>query len=149
VPAPWELGLQPDWVLLVPASGQVLYRVGGKSAARERDFQSDRDKTRPRYVDQTYVDHLGLSMFESEELAEASATNFPKFIVSVRLEPERGFMLARTESEIEGHFSVWGDPESLLESVEGPVTRRLCERRSYLVRSDLRRKRRSSCNLRL
>ena len=67
--------------------------------------------------------HLGLSMFESEELAEASATNFPKFITSVRLEPDRGFMLARTESEIEGHFSVWGDPESLLDSVEGPVTR--------------------------
>jgi hypothetical protein len=62
-------------------------------------------------------------MFESEELAEASANNFPKFIVSVRLEPERGFTLARTESEIEGHFSVWGDPESLLDPVEGPVTR--------------------------
>ena len=123
VPAPWEIGLQPDWLLLVPASGQVLYRVIGRSNAQERDFQLDRDKKRPRYPDQTYVDHLGLSMFESEELAEASATNFPKFITSVRLEPDRGFMLARTESEIEGHLSVWGDPESLLDSVEGPVTR--------------------------
>ena len=80
VPAPWEIGLQPDWLLLVPASGQVLYRVIGRSNAQERDFQSDRDKKRPRYPDQTYVDHLGTQP------------------------PARG-------------------GESLLDSVEGPVTR--------------------------
>lgn len=62
-------------------------------------------------------------MFASEELARESAVRFPKIIAAVRLAPNRGFTVARTYAEVQGHFSVWGDPEDLLDHVEGDPRR--------------------------
>lgn len=62
-------------------------------------------------------------MFASEELARESAVRFPKIIAAVRLAPNRGFTVARTYAEVQGHFSVRGDPEDLLDHVEGDPRR--------------------------
>ena len=120
----WEISSAfVSWILVAPAEGQVLYRVVGRSVPRPRDFESNRDKDRPRWPDQTYVDYLGISMFETEELAKESAIRWPKLIARVPLEEGRGFSLARTEADLEGHYAVWGDPQALLDSVVGAVSR--------------------------
>lgn len=123
VPPAWEFGCPPAWILVCPAAAQTLYRIVGRSDPRLRDFQTDREKERPRGPDQTQVDYLGISMFETEDLAERNAIRYPKMIAPVRLVSGRGFTLARTEPEIEGHYAVWGDAEALLDSVDGSVSR--------------------------
>lgn len=110
-------------LVLAPAHGQVLYRTVGRSEARAHDFGSARDKQRPRKHDEPYVDHLGVSMFASEDLARENAVRFPKIIAAVRLAPGRGFTVARTYADIEGHFSVWGEPADLLDHVAGQPRR--------------------------
>jgi len=94
-----------------------------RSDPRLRDFQTDREKERPRGPDQTHLDCLGISMFETEDLAERNAIRYPKLIATVRLVSGRGFPLARTESEVDGHYAVRGEAEALLDSVGGPVSR--------------------------
>jgi hypothetical protein len=73
--------------------------------------------------DETYADYLGVSMFETVELATENAVRFPKIVVAVRLMHDFGFSLARTFADIDGHYTVWGDPDSLLSAVTGPPLR--------------------------
>jgi hypothetical protein len=112
-----EYGLPGTAYVVVEADNHVVYRVLGKPEARERDFMSDRDKGRPRAPDQGYADFVGVSVFGSEELAETHAVRFPKFVATVHLQPGEGFMLARTYADVEGHYTLWGDPEALVRSV--------------------------------
>jgi hypothetical protein len=116
-PLATEYGLPGTAHVVAEADNHVVYRVLGKPEARERDFMSDRDKGRPRAPAQDYADFVGVSVFGSEELAEANAVRFPKFVATVHLQPGEGFMLARTYADVEGHYTVWGDPEALVRSV--------------------------------
>lgn len=95
-----------------------MYRLIGRSTPRLRDFQSDRDKGRPRAPSQGYADYVGLSVFDSEEIVLANATRFPAVIAAVRLEDAHGFDLARIYADVAGHHTVWGEPSDLLEQVE-------------------------------
>lgn len=95
-----------------------MYRLIGRSTPRLRDFQSDRDKGRPRELSQGYADYVGLSVFDSEDLARGIAVRFPVVIAAFRLEAGRGFDLARTYSSVEGYHTIWGEPADLLERVE-------------------------------
>jgi hypothetical protein len=122
LPAAENLGFGAGSFLVVPASGQRLYRVVGRTEARLRDFQSPRDLEREPWPDTEFLDHLSLSMFDSEARAEENAVRYPKFVVPVLLVPGLGFNLARVEADIEGHYCVWGDPERLLDQA-GPSTR--------------------------
>jgi hypothetical protein len=122
-----SLGWPKDSTLAVPASGQVLYRVVGRTIPRAYDFQSNRAKNRERYPRELYIDHLAVSMFESQELAIANAVRFPKLVAAVRLDGDHGFTLARTDADIRGHYNVWGDPEDLVSQVIGDTAARFDE----------------------
>jgi hypothetical protein len=52
-------------------TGESGYRLLGRSAPRLRDFLSDREKDRPRAPDGPYVDHVGVSVYDSESQALA------------------------------------------------------------------------------
>lgn len=109
------LGYPP--VLAVPASGQTVYRLLGKSEPRDWDFQSDRDKGRARGPRQDVMDHVGLSVFGRPEAALVNAVRWPKFLATVRLDGGHGFMVARTLAEVSDHYCVWGEPATLLAAV--------------------------------
>lgn len=79
-------------------------------------------KDRPRGPDETYADYLGISVFSSEPLAIENAVRWPKHVAAVVLPESERFSIARTYPEIEGHYSVWGDPERLLANVQGVST---------------------------
>ena len=107
----------------IPAEGQFVFRTIGRSEPRDWDFQSDRDKGRPRAPQQDYVDYVGLSVFGTEDAARENAVRFPKMIARVHLEEGCGFMIARTLADVNEHYTVWGDPSELLARVERPVPR--------------------------
>jgi hypothetical protein len=108
-----DVGLRPDAVLVVPAGGQVVFRLLGRSAAREWDFQSARDRDRPPQPGRDFLDYIGLSVFASEHAALAAAVRFPKIVARVHLPAGEGFVLARTVAAVAEHYSVWGDPRTL------------------------------------
>jgi len=117
-----DIGLRADAALVVPANGQVVFRLLGRSAAREWDFQSARDRGRGIRPRQDFLDYLGVSVFGTEEAAVAIAARFPKLVTRVHLPPGEHFMIARTLPEYEHHYSVWGDPKALMRRVVG-ITR--------------------------
>lgn len=125
-PLAFDLGLPDDAQLVVPARGQVVYRLIGRSDAREFDFQSARERDRPMRPGQAFVDHVGISVFGSEAAALAMATRFPKLIACVYLSAGEGFSIARTLPDVADHYSVWGDPAAIVRRivhvtrVEGP-----------------------------
>jgi hypothetical protein len=111
-------------MLVAPAAGQVLYRLVGNREARLRDFQSWRDRDQEsghdaRFPDDPWIDYVCISMYETEEIAVEGSNIFPAYIAPVRLKRNNGFSFARTQVDIHGHYSVWGDPEKLLLAVEG------------------------------
>jgi hypothetical protein len=110
-------------VTAVPATGQIVYRTLGRSEPRVWDFQSDRDKERPRGPEQDYLDYVGLSVFATEDAALENAVRFPKMIARLHLEEGCGFMIARTYADVAHHYTVWGDPDELAIRVQRPVRR--------------------------
>jgi hypothetical protein len=106
-----------------PAAGQLVYRVLGRSEPRDWDFYSDRDKQRARAPRQDFVDYVGLSVFGSQAAALDNCLRFPKLVAAVRLPPGNGFSIARTFADINEHYSVWGEPEALLDNVTGDILR--------------------------
>jgi hypothetical protein len=123
-PAPQDHGLPADAFIVAPARHQAVFRLlGPRREARVRDFQSNHAKERPRGPDETYADYLGLSVFSSEELAMENAIRWPKHVAALLLPQDEGFSIARTYPEIEGHYTVWGDPDRLLANVERVSTR--------------------------
>jgi hypothetical protein len=46
-PSPPDVGLPEDWIVIAPADGQIVYRLGAAEPLKIRDFTSDRDKNRP------------------------------------------------------------------------------------------------------
>jgi hypothetical protein len=112
-----DLGLPDEAMVVVPAAGQSVYRVIGRSSPLARDFESNRDRGRPRFPRQDYIDFVGISVFGSLEAALASAARFPKLVAEVHLNAGAGLTIARTLPDIAEHYSVWGAPEDLLDRV--------------------------------
>jgi hypothetical protein len=117
-----DIGLRRDATLVVPANGQVVFRLLGRSAAREWDFQSARDRGRGMGPRQDFLDYLGVSVFGTEEAALAIAARIPKLVARVHLPAGEHFMIARTLPEYEHHYSVWGSAKALARRVVG-ITR--------------------------
>ena len=92
-----------------------MYRLIGRSTPRLRDFQSDRDKGRPRAPSQGYADYVDLSVFGSSSwlMQPLSSSNRGR-----ALEHGHGFDLARTYADVAGHHAIWGEPSDPLEQVE-------------------------------
>jgi hypothetical protein len=74
--AAWELppsaqayGLPDDTFVVVPARHHVVHRTVGSSQGRIRDFQSNRERGRPRVDDEDFPDYQGVSVYSSEEQA--------------------------------------------------------------------------------
>jgi hypothetical protein len=64
------------------------------------------------------VIHMGLSVFSTQAAARAMALKWPMigtFIAELNLEPEHGFCLADTGQR--GHWTLWGRPLQLLDSI--------------------------------
>jgi hypothetical protein len=117
-------------MLVVPANGQVLYRLLSKGAPRLRDFMSQHEKTLtvpdggqppvPRQPDDEFADWVSVSMFATIGDALEIPQRWPTFVQAVHLVPGLGFSLARTEPDLPGHYDVWGDPQALLDQRFGP-----------------------------
>ena len=117
-PSPEHFGLPEDWLLIMPASGQTMFRMVKRDSPTKDDFRSDRLLGRPRFAEDLEADHLGLSMFEERAQAESMMRRYPKLIAEVRLQPGYGLALARTLPAVDGHYTVWGLPNDLAELVE-------------------------------
>lgn len=104
---------RPQRLLAGSRSGRTV----GSSRGKIRDFQSKRERGRPRAPDEDFADYQGASVYSSEELAAENAIYWPKLIAAVVLAEDRRLCLARTYADIEGHYTVWGDPDDLLASV--------------------------------
>lgn len=122
-PPPAEHGLPDDTFIVSPARHNAVFRLlGYRPEAQLRDFQSNHARGRPRGPDEAYVDYLGISVFSTEELAIENAVRWPKHVAALLLPQQDGFSIARTYPEIEGHYTVWGDPDKLLANVERVAT---------------------------
>ncbi len=117
-PPSGEHGLPEDAFIVVPARHQIVFRLVGRTASRRRDFESNREKGRPQAPDETYADYLGVSVFSDPELAVANAVRWPKHVARILLPQSEGFSIARTYPQILGHYTIWGDPDSLLANAE-------------------------------
>jgi hypothetical protein len=98
---------------VIPGAGQLVWRLIWDEEPRVRDFESNRDKQRPRGPREPFVGHVGLSMFDAADLALRNARLFPAHVAGVRLDAGFGFSLARTYVDSKGHHTVWGDKEAL------------------------------------
>jgi hypothetical protein len=122
-PPPADHGLPDDSFIVARARHHAVFRLlGYRPEAQVRDFQSNCARGRPQGPDETYVDYLGVSVFSTEHLAVENAVRWPKHVAAVLLPQDEGFSIARTYPEIEGHYTVWGDPERLLANVERVAT---------------------------
>jgi hypothetical protein len=118
-PPATDYRLPPKTFIVAPARHQVVFRLlGFRPEPRVRDFESNFAKGRPQAPDETYADYLGVSVFASEQLAIENAVNSPKHVAAVLLPDSEGFSIARTYPEVEGHYTIWGDPERLVANVE-------------------------------
>jgi hypothetical protein len=70
-------------------------------------------KQRRPFTDEAQIYYAGLSMFELKSQALSRARQEPKLVARVTLEPGHGFHVAKTY--LEGHYTVWGDSDQLLE----------------------------------
>jgi hypothetical protein len=125
-PLPKDLGLPSRYVLAAPTTGQIVYRIVGRSTLANLEplhFASNLERDRPRAPKQDYMDWLGISVFGTLEAALNNAARYPKMVAPVRLVAGHGFMIARTEADIHHHYALWGDPEDLLRHVMGDVVR--------------------------
>ncbi len=118
-PRPEEFGLPADWLVIMPASGQTMFRmVTHEQQPPPEDFLSDRARSRPRLDEDLEADHLGSSMFAELAQAEAIMRRYPKLVAGVRLEAGHGFSLARTLPDLDGHHTVWGEADDLAQLVQ-------------------------------
>jgi hypothetical protein len=56
-------------------------------------------------------------------VAFENAVIWPKRVAALWLPQAYGFSIARTQPEVDGHYTVWGDAELLLGNVERVDTR--------------------------
>ena len=114
-PRPQDVGLAPHVIVVIPAAGEVLYRITVDATPKVHDFLSKRDKHDAQIRGEHWLLYVGLSMFADEAQAEAIRDRFRphQHVAEVELRPGRGITLART-GKTPGHHTVWGRPEDLL-----------------------------------
>lgn len=118
-PTAVSYGLAEEWIIVVPASGEVVYRVVAGDPLTVRDFKSNRDKGEAqRWVraGESSLEYLGISVFATEAQARAVVERFPKIgsrIAAVTLSEDMRF--ARTR-RTPGHHTAWGSPEAFLDA---------------------------------
>lgn len=91
----------------------MVFRMVKHDPPNEDDFLSDRRLGRPRAAEVLEADHLGLSVFAEQAQAEAMMRRYPKRIARVELVPGHGLSLARTFPVVDGHHTIWGEPDVL------------------------------------
>ena len=114
-PRAQDAGLDPGWIVVLPADGHVLNRITVDPTPKVHDFLSKRDKHDPQLRGEHWLLYIGLSMFADAAQAEAIRDRFRphQHVAEVPLRKGRGFTLART-GKTPGHHTVWGGPEDLL-----------------------------------
>ncbi len=103
-------------MVVVPARGEVLFRLLGSEEIKERDFLNNVAKGRPPLGSEPFVARLGLSMYEHPDQAVLKARRYPVALAAVTLVAGSGLMLAKTYGV--GHYTVWGDPDVLLDHAQ-------------------------------
>lgn len=101
----------------------TLYRIVRSMPPTVEDMMSNEALRKELRDDSDEVRRLwaGLSMFDALERARKLARRHPwhgvAFIATVRF-PASQFVVERT-GKSRGHYTVWGDPHAILESVAG------------------------------
>jgi hypothetical protein len=106
--------LPHEAIVVMPARGEMLYRLLSSDEVRERDFFSNHEKDRPPMDGEPHVVHCGISMYEYVDQALLRANRFPLALAAVTLSAGRGVTLAKTYGV--GHYTVWGQPSVLIET---------------------------------
>ncbi len=101
-------------------SSRVLYRLIRSVEATRTDFLSNADRGRP-VPDDVEAARLwdGLSMYETPVQARATAVRFSKVwqsLAAVNI-PEDGRFHAERTTPAPGHWTVWGNPDDLVQCV--------------------------------
>ena len=104
-----------DAHVALAGAGQVVYRRLAGAMSGPKDFRSDRDRGRPHNDDEPWIEHAGLSVFDSAEGAVDVVLRFPVFVAEFALPADAQCSIAKTGPL--GHYTVWGDPEILASSV--------------------------------
>ena len=108
--------LPMDATVVVPANGEVLFRLLRGQEPRQADFQSNQDKGRPRTDGVPHLIRCGVSMYAEPGQALIHAHRYPLAVAAVTLDIGVGISLARTYGP--GHYTVWGHPEILMSQAQ-------------------------------
>lgn len=106
-------------IVATPATGaELLYRVVGADGPSIDDFRGRRDlpRRRPLPPDTPWLLLLGVSMFDTPDVALQIARRRPAGLARVRLKPALGLHFAQTGRP--GHYTLWGAPSILIDCVE-------------------------------
>jgi len=98
-------------IVVMPARGEILFRLVAAGEPKRRDFESKHDRGQPA-MGAAHVVHCGLSMFERPEQALSNANRYPLVVAAVTLAENAGLSLAKTFGT--GHYTVWGQADALL-----------------------------------
>jgi hypothetical protein len=110
-----DYGLPSDAHVAMSGAGQILYRVLAGAQPGVKDFRSDREKNRAPAPNEPWIEHAGLSMFDTGEVALAIVSRFPAFVAELEIPLGKLCSVAKTGPP--RHFTVWGEPNTLLSSV--------------------------------
>ena len=99
----------------LPGDGQIVYRRLAGASPGPKDFRSDRDRGRPHPTSEPWIEHTGLSVFDSAAVAVALVVRFPVFIAELAVPAGALCSIAKTGPA--RHYTVWGDPDVLVASV--------------------------------
>jgi hypothetical protein len=97
---------------------RVLYRIVKTDPPTLSDFLSNRERGLARRENETKDVWGGLSHYDTIERAAKTARRFPSigtFVAAVRLADDE-FRIEQTFRR--GHYTVWGDPQALLDAVQ-------------------------------
>ena len=101
------------------AASSTLHRIVRAESPTPEDFTSTMMRGRwPQYRDRQHPNEwVGLSVFDSADLARAMARCFPvlgAWVATVRCDPRR-VIIAKTFGA--GHYTVWGHPSADLDAI--------------------------------
>lgn len=95
-----------------------MYRTVKHNPLQRDDFLSDRAANRPKPPNTSDARFWeGFSTFDTVERARKKAVRFPiqgDFVAEIDITPESGIRYERTLTS-SGHYTVWGDPDTVLE----------------------------------
>jgi hypothetical protein len=93
-----------------------LYRIVHDDPPSLADLKSDRDRGRPRPVNDAMVRLWeGFSAFDSEERARIKARTYPVmggYIAELDI-PEGSSIRFEQTTKARGHYTIWGDPDAV------------------------------------